>query len=201
MSESLRVTIVYEQGDDGWIIASIPEVPGTHSQGQDARGGTGERDRCPARDARAALRGARAGGDSRRQRAARARHRRVKRRDLERHLRAQGARLLREGGNHSYWGFDAERSTAVPRHREIDHQLARKDLRRPRYRAAERVGTISTTSRKPFLRLGLRLFQGRKEAGGGNRTRITSLEALFVFAQWSAFAGVRARVRASTRRL
>ena len=50
----------------------------------------------------------------------------MKRRDLERHLRAQGARLLREGGNHSYWGFDAERSTAVPRHRQIDYRLARK---------------------------------------------------------------------------
>jgi len=37
-----------------------------------------------------------------------------------------GARLLREGGNHSYWGFDAGRSTAVPRHREIDFRLARK---------------------------------------------------------------------------
>jgi len=34
MSDSLRVTIVYEQGDDGWIIASIPEVPGAHSQGR-----------------------------------------------------------------------------------------------------------------------------------------------------------------------
>jgi mRNA interferase HicA len=50
----------------------------------------------------------------------------VKRRDLERHLQQQGARLLREGGNHSFWGFDAERSTAVPRHREIDYRLARK---------------------------------------------------------------------------
>jgi len=50
----------------------------------------------------------------------------VKRRDLELHLREQGAGLLREGGNHSFWGFDAERSTAVPRHREIDHRLARK---------------------------------------------------------------------------
>jgi mRNA interferase HicA len=50
----------------------------------------------------------------------------VKRRDLERHLRRHGARLLREGGNHSYWGFDAEKSSAVPRHREIDFRLARK---------------------------------------------------------------------------
>lgn len=26
------MTIVYEDGEDGWIIASVPEVPGTHSQ-------------------------------------------------------------------------------------------------------------------------------------------------------------------------
>jgi predicted RNA binding protein YcfA (HicA-like mRNA interferase family) len=50
----------------------------------------------------------------------------VKRRDLERHLRQHGMRLLREGGNHSFWGVDAEWSTAVPRHREISYQLARK---------------------------------------------------------------------------
>lgn len=50
----------------------------------------------------------------------------MKRRDLELHLSTNGARLLREGGNHSFWGFDAERSTAVPRHREIDFRLARK---------------------------------------------------------------------------
>jgi hypothetical protein len=50
----------------------------------------------------------------------------LKRRDLERHLRAHGARLLREGANHSVWGFDAERSTAVPRHREISFLLAMK---------------------------------------------------------------------------
>ena len=56
----------------------------------------------------------------------------MKRRNLERHLPDHGARLLREGGNHSFWGFDAERSTAVPRHREISYHLARKifkDLR------------------------------------------------------------------------
>lgn len=33
MSETLSLTIVYEDGGDGWIVASIPEVPGTHSQG------------------------------------------------------------------------------------------------------------------------------------------------------------------------
>lgn len=50
----------------------------------------------------------------------------MKRRELERHLRDHGIKLLREGGNHSFWGIDAERSTAVPRHREIDYRLARK---------------------------------------------------------------------------
>jgi predicted RNase H-like HicB family nuclease len=33
VSETLRLTIVYEDGGDGWIVASIPEVPGAHSQG------------------------------------------------------------------------------------------------------------------------------------------------------------------------
>ncbi|MDQ3933953.1 MAG: type II toxin-antitoxin system HicA family toxin [Actinomycetota bacterium] len=50
----------------------------------------------------------------------------MKRRDFEQHLRSHGVRLLREGGNHSFWGIDAERSTAVPRHREIAYGLARK---------------------------------------------------------------------------
>lgn len=34
MSDSPRVTIVYEAGDDGWIVASVPEVAGVHSQGR-----------------------------------------------------------------------------------------------------------------------------------------------------------------------
>jgi predicted RNase H-like HicB family nuclease len=34
VSEPLYLTIVYEHDDDGWIIASIPEVPGAHSQGR-----------------------------------------------------------------------------------------------------------------------------------------------------------------------
>lgn len=50
----------------------------------------------------------------------------MKRRDLERHLVNHGARLLREGAKHTFWGLDAERSTAVPRHREIAFGLARK---------------------------------------------------------------------------
>lgn len=34
MSDSLELSIVYEDGGDGWIVASIPQVPGTHSQGR-----------------------------------------------------------------------------------------------------------------------------------------------------------------------
>jgi len=34
MSETLRLTIVYEPAEDGWIVASIPEVPGAVSQGK-----------------------------------------------------------------------------------------------------------------------------------------------------------------------
>jgi predicted RNase H-like HicB family nuclease len=34
MSDPLRLTIVYEPGEDGWIVASVPEVPGAHSQGR-----------------------------------------------------------------------------------------------------------------------------------------------------------------------
>lgn len=50
----------------------------------------------------------------------------MKRRDLERHLRAHGCRLIDEGANHSKWGVhDGPRQTAVPRHREIDFTLVR----------------------------------------------------------------------------
>ena len=34
MSDALQLTIRYESGEDGWIIASIPEVPGAISQGR-----------------------------------------------------------------------------------------------------------------------------------------------------------------------
>lgn len=32
--EKLDLTIVYERGEEGWIVASIPEVPGVFSQGR-----------------------------------------------------------------------------------------------------------------------------------------------------------------------
>jgi len=44
----------------------------------------------------------------------------MKRRDLIRHLEANGCRLLREGGSHSIWENPKNgKRTAVPRHNEI----------------------------------------------------------------------------------
>ena len=34
VSDRLELTIVYEPGENGWVIASIPEVHGVHSQGR-----------------------------------------------------------------------------------------------------------------------------------------------------------------------
>jgi predicted RNase H-like HicB family nuclease len=37
MSETLDLTILYEDGEEGWIVASIPAVPGALSQGRDRK--------------------------------------------------------------------------------------------------------------------------------------------------------------------
>jgi mRNA interferase HicA len=54
----------------------------------------------------------------------------MKREALLRHLRRHGCRLLREGGRHSWWHNPAQnKRSAVPRHNEIDDDLARKICR------------------------------------------------------------------------
>jgi predicted RNA binding protein YcfA (HicA-like mRNA interferase family) len=54
----------------------------------------------------------------------------MKRHELLRHLVAHGCELLREGGRHSVWvNRRAQKTTAVPRHREINDMLARKICR------------------------------------------------------------------------
>jgi len=54
----------------------------------------------------------------------------VKRRDLIRHLESHGCEFLREGGNHTvYVNRRARKTSTVPRHREVDDQLARKICR------------------------------------------------------------------------
>jgi predicted RNA binding protein YcfA (HicA-like mRNA interferase family) len=51
----------------------------------------------------------------------------MKREDLLRHLLQHGCALLREGGRHSIFVHRAAgKSSAVPRHREINEILARK---------------------------------------------------------------------------
>jgi mRNA interferase HicA len=60
----------------------------------------------------------------------------MKRVDLIRHLERNGCELLREGNNHSvYINRSARKSSAVPRHREVNDFLARKictDLQIPK---------------------------------------------------------------------
>ena len=54
----------------------------------------------------------------------------MKRRDLIKHLEAQGCVLLREGGRHSWWHNPSQnRRSAIPRHQEINEFLARKICR------------------------------------------------------------------------
>jgi predicted RNA binding protein YcfA (HicA-like mRNA interferase family) len=50
----------------------------------------------------------------------------VKRRALVHHLEQHGCRLLREGGNHSIFVSPADRTSSVPRHTEINDDLAKK---------------------------------------------------------------------------
>lgn len=54
----------------------------------------------------------------------------MKRRDLIRHLEANGCELLREGGRHSvYVNRPARKTSAVPRHSEINDYLVAKICR------------------------------------------------------------------------
>ena len=49
----------------------------------------------------------------------------MKRLDLIRHLASHGCEFLREGGSHTvYVNRSAQRSTAIPRHREINERYA-----------------------------------------------------------------------------
>ena len=51
----------------------------------------------------------------------------MKRNALLKHLRRHGCELIREGGNHSWWGNPSRNlRSSVPRHTEINDQLARK---------------------------------------------------------------------------
>ena len=50
--------------------------------------------------------------------------------DLEKHMRAQGCVLVRQGGRHSIWQNPANGKAApVPRHREVKENTVRSVLR------------------------------------------------------------------------
>ncbi len=54
----------------------------------------------------------------------------MKRKDFIRHLESHGCEFMREGGSHTvYVNRAAQKSSAVPRHREINDYLARKICR------------------------------------------------------------------------
>ncbi len=54
----------------------------------------------------------------------------MKRIDLLKHLSEYGCELLREGGRHSWWwNREFNRRSAIPRHTEINENLARKICR------------------------------------------------------------------------
>lgn len=51
----------------------------------------------------------------------------MKRIKLVKHLRKHGCTFVREGGSHSWWmNLQADGRSSVPRHNEIDDQLAKK---------------------------------------------------------------------------
>ena len=51
----------------------------------------------------------------------------MKRRELVRYLQDHGCTLVREGGNHSWWGNPAKnKRSAVPRHSEVHEIMVRK---------------------------------------------------------------------------
>jgi len=51
----------------------------------------------------------------------------MKRRELLRHLQQHGCELIREGGNHSWWGNpEKNKRSAVPRHTEVNEILTKK---------------------------------------------------------------------------
>jgi mRNA interferase HicA len=51
----------------------------------------------------------------------------MKRSELLRHLRSAGCEVLKEGGRHSWWhNPKLNKRSAIPRHSEINDNLARK---------------------------------------------------------------------------
>ena len=124
MVASVDFTITFDSPDEeGWIVARVLEVPGAISQGR-----TREEARDNVLDALRTvltpdeeLAGETSGSDREHMRFVPAG---VKRRDLERHLRAHGCREI-GGSKHAKWRGPENRVSALPRHKEIGPALVR----------------------------------------------------------------------------
>jgi mRNA interferase HicA len=72
----------------------------------------------------------------------------LKRRDLVRHLEQHGCGLLREGANHTiYINRSARKTSTVPRHSEINNELAKKICKDPHADATVGPSSRSSPSR------------------------------------------------------
>jgi predicted RNase H-like HicB family nuclease len=112
VAEQLDLT-VYESGEDGWVLASIPEVAGVFSQSfsrEEARANVIDTLRLMLSPEPSEA------NDQREREALHFDDRCMKRRDLEGHLRAHGCRQVDGGGNHARWaGPQGERSVVPTR--------------------------------------------------------------------------------------
>lgn len=116
MSGTLDLTILYEDGEEGWIVASIPAVPGVLGQGRSR-----EEAREIVLDALALMLSAEPGEER------------------EREL------LLDEGGNHTRWVSQAGPRSAVPRHSEIDWKLVRAICKQPESHRPRAIGRATSS--------------------------------------------------------
>ena len=53
----------------------------------------------------------------------------MKKQELIRQLKAKGAKMIRQGGNHEFWESRHGYRFPVPRHQEIDERLAKEILK------------------------------------------------------------------------
>lgn len=63
----------------------------------------------------------------------------MRRRKLERELRSMGWQLKRHGSNHDIW-TDGQETLAIPRHREVEEEVARAILKDAARANADRRG-------------------------------------------------------------
>ena len=127
VTDALHLTVRFEDGEDGWILAFIDQVSGAMSQGR-----TREEARDNAIDALRALTGYVARQRSC-PRVGRSASRVVKRLTLERHLREHDLTLLGEDSRDSRWGGPrrADRRPYIRRAHVVQKAFTLSYLHRP----------------------------------------------------------------------